>query len=103
VQSAVTGVVGNVSTGAYSALIQFETDAVGAYKQLAKLNPKDSITQYRLAQVAQGAGDTTVAVSAYEKFLKLAPDDPLAPTAKKALKQLKAQLAATATPATSKK
>jgi tetratricopeptide (TPR) repeat protein len=103
IQSAVTGQVGTLSSTAYSKIIELEGAAVGVYQQLAKLSPGDSVTQLRLAQVAQGAGNVSVAISAYKRFLKLAPDDPLAPSAKKVLKQLEQQQKATATPVTTHK
>ena len=58
-------------------------------RKLADLNPEDATTQYRLAQVAQSAGNNAEAISGYTAFLKLAPNDSLAPAARKALKQLK--------------
>jgi tetratricopeptide (TPR) repeat protein len=103
IQAAVSTVIGTTGTGAYSAIIQFESDAVSTYEKLGKLAPKDAQTQLQLAQVAGASGNTKVAIAAYTKFLKLAPDDPAASSAKKALKQLKAQVKATATPSTSKK
>jgi DNA-binding SARP family transcriptional activator len=103
IQAAVSSDVGTQSSDAYTKLVKFTTAAVGIYKQLAKLSPKDAITQLRLAQVAQSAGDSTTAIAAYKKFLQLAPTDPSAATAKKALKQLEAQQHPTATPATTKK
>ena len=103
IQSAVSSIIGTTGTGAYSAIIQFEAEAVTTYQTLAKLSPKNAQTQLQLAQVAAASGSTTVAIAAYEKFLKLAPNDPSAAAAKKALKQLKAQAKATATPSTSKK
>jgi predicted TPR repeat methyltransferase len=100
----VSGIVGTQASGAYQNIIKYESDAVGTYKQLAKLNPKDATTQLRLAQVAEGAGDATTAIASYNRFLQLAPDDPLAATAKKALKSLQAQQkASTATSTTSHK
>ena len=90
IQLAVSTSVSTQTSDAYGKIIQFETDAVGAYKQLAKLSPKDATTQIRLAQVAQGAGDAKTAIAAYKRFLKLAPDDPLAANARKTLKQLEA-------------
>jgi Flp pilus assembly protein TadD len=78
------------TSDAYAQYIATQGKAVVVYKRLAALNPKDATNQYRLAQVAQAAGSTSVAVAAYKKFLKLAPDDSLAPAAKKALKQLTA-------------
>jgi tetratricopeptide (TPR) repeat protein len=100
IQSAVSTSVNTQTSDAYGKIIQFETDAVGTYKTLAKLSPKDATTQLRLAQVAQGAGDSKTAIAAFKRFLRLAPDDPLAPTARKALKQLEAQQKASATTAT---
>jgi cytochrome c-type biogenesis protein CcmH/NrfG len=98
IQSAVTGDVGTLTNTASTKIIELEGDAVGVYQKLAKLSPADAVTQLRLAQVAQGAGNSTVAITAYTRFLKLAPDDPLAPSARKVLKQLEAQQKATATP-----
>ena len=101
--STVTQETGTLTTGAYTAIIQFGNDAVAAYQKLTKINPKDATLQLRLAQVAQGTGDAPTAVKAYEAFIRLAPDDPSVPAAKKSLKQLKAQLKATATPTSTKK
>jgi len=74
---------------AYSQVYTYLGDRQSAYKKLAKLNPKDANTQYELGQASQDAGDSKTAITAYTTFLKLAPDDPLAGTARKALKQLK--------------
>jgi Flp pilus assembly protein TadD len=101
IQSAVSSTVGPETSAAYGKIIQFATDAVGTYKQLAKLSPKDATTQLRLAQVAENAGDSATAVTAYRRFLQLAPDDPLAASAKTSLKRLEAQQKATAATATS--
>jgi tetratricopeptide (TPR) repeat protein len=103
IQSAVTGQISTLTSTAYTKIIRLESDAVGVYQKLAKLSPGDAVTQLRLAQVAQGAGNSTVAITAYTRFLKLAPDDPLAPSARKVLKQLKAQQKATATPVSTHK
>jgi cytochrome c-type biogenesis protein CcmH/NrfG len=103
IQSAVTGQISTLTSTAYTKIIQLESDAVGVYQKLAKLSPGDAVTQLRLAQVAQGAGNSTVAITAYTRFLKLAPDDPLAPSARKVLKQLEAQQKATATPVSTHK
>jgi tetratricopeptide (TPR) repeat protein len=103
IQTAVSTSVSTQTTDAYTKIIGFESEAVGTYKQLAKLSPKDAPTQLRLAQVAQGAGDTKTAIAAYKRFLQLAPDDPLAASAKKALKQLQPPKKATATPSTKRK
>ena len=74
---------------AYSNFQAAQRNAEGAYKKLAALNPSDATTQIQLGQAAQAAGDSATAVAAYEKFLKLAPTDPLAAQVKQALKGLK--------------
>jgi tetratricopeptide (TPR) repeat protein len=84
------------TTDAYSKYTDTQSKAVGVYKKLVDLNPKDATNQYRLAQVAQAANNSADAIAAYTAFLKLAPNDSLAPAAKKALKQLKQQTAPTA-------
>ena len=103
IQTAVSGSVSGLASASYSQIIQLESEAVTTYQQLAKLSPHDAITALRLAQLAQGAGNVKVAIGAYKRFLKLAPGDPLAATARTALKQLEAQQKATATPATTHK
>ena len=40
--------------------------------------PDDPAIQIELGQTAQNAGDVATAITAYERFLELAPDDPLA-------------------------
>jgi tetratricopeptide (TPR) repeat protein len=94
IESAISGVLGTQTTDAYNKIIQAETSAVGTYKQLAALSPKDATTQLRLAQVADAAGDATTAEIAYKRFLELAPQGPLAASAKKALKRLQQATAA---------
>ncbi len=61
---------------------------VSAYQRLAKLTPKDATTQLQLGQYAQAAGNNTVAIAAFKKFLKLAPTDVEAPTVRSNLKTL---------------
>jgi tetratricopeptide (TPR) repeat protein len=84
---------------AYTKYLDTQTKAVGVYKKIVALNPKDATNQYRLAQVAQQANNNADAITAYTAFLKLAPNDSLAPAAKKALKQLKTATAASASTA----
>jgi Flp pilus assembly protein TadD len=78
------------ASDAYSKLSGVETKAVAVYKKLIVLDPTDATRQIQLGEAAQNAGDTKTAIAAYRKFLKLAPDDPLAPTVKQQLKQLTA-------------
>jgi tetratricopeptide (TPR) repeat protein len=96
ISAAVSTSTSTDTTDAYSKYIDTQSKAVGVYKQLAALNPKDATNQYRLAQVAQAANNNAEAIAAYTTFLKLAPNDSLAPAAKKALKQLKTATAASA-------
>src|SRR5437870_509640 len=67
------------TTDAYSKYLDTQTKAVGVYKRIVALNPKDATNQYRLAQVAQSANNKPDAIAAYTAFLKLAPNDSLAP------------------------
>ncbi len=65
--------------------------AVFAYKDVVKLNPKDPGVQLQLARTAEQAQDTKTAVAAYKRFLKLAPEDPLAAPVRQRVKQLQQQ------------
>jgi tetratricopeptide (TPR) repeat protein len=62
--------------------------AVEQYRKIAQLHPKDPSVQLELASAAQSAGDVTTMIAAYKAFLKLAPDDPNAPSVRQQLKQL---------------
>jgi cytochrome c-type biogenesis protein CcmH/NrfG len=64
------------------------------YEQIAAASPKDPTVRLELAQAAEDAGDYATAISAYETFLKLAPDDPTSPEVRRILKQLRLQSAA---------
>lgn len=84
---------------AYSNYQSAQSNAVNVYKRLVALNPSDATTQIQLGQAAQAAGDSKTAIAAFQKFLKLAPNDPLAPQVKQALKSLQATPAITPTTA----
>ena len=71
-------------TSAYS-------QAVAAYQDVAKQSPSDASIQVALGQTAEQAGDTKTAIAAYKQFLKLAPDDSLAPAVKARIKTLQQQ------------
>jgi tetratricopeptide (TPR) repeat protein len=110
IQQAVSGSISSQTSYAYGKIITAYGGAVGVYKQLVKLSPKDATRQFQLAHTAEIAGDAKTAVAAYERTIALAPDGPYAAAAKKSLKGLKAQLkaqqkasAATATPTTKHK
>ncbi len=53
-------------------------DQVGVYKKLVVLDPQDANLLVQLGQAQQQTGDTAGAITSFETFLKLAPDDPLA-------------------------
>jgi cytochrome c-type biogenesis protein CcmH/NrfG len=67
-----------------------QSNVEDTYKRLAKLTPTDPNAQYQLAQAADAAGDTKVAVAAYKSVLKLVPakTDPLHSDAAQRLKTL---------------
>ena len=91
--TAVTEASQTALASSYSRYLDAQQKAVDAYVRLVELRPGDATNQYRLATLAQDAGQAQVAVEAYQKFLELAPNDALAPAAKEALAEL------TATPA----
>jgi tetratricopeptide (TPR) repeat protein len=63
--------------------------ALSVYEDLATLRPRDPTVQLELAQAAEAANDTDAALAAYERFLKLAPDDPSAPAIRDRIEQLR--------------
>jgi tetratricopeptide (TPR) repeat protein len=80
---------------AYSKMVTAFTKAESAYKRLATAaagTSQEANAQLQLAGAAQISGDTTTAVAAYTRFLKIAPDSPNAPAVRQTLKQLKASL-----------
>jgi tetratricopeptide (TPR) repeat protein len=68
--------------------------ALATYRRLEDALPNDPSVQVELGQAALNAGDATTAIAAFEKFLKLAPDDPQVPLVKEQIKQIKQQLVA---------
>jgi tetratricopeptide (TPR) repeat protein len=84
-------VAAEISQDTNQALSEVQTaaqSAVGTYKRMAAAAPRDPNIQLELAQAAQSTNDSATAIAAYEKFLKLAPNDPSAPDVKRLLKQL---------------
>ena len=63
--------------------------AVAAQTTVTELEPKDPAAWFRLGQIATAANDTTEAITAYEKFVKLAPADPLTKKVEEEIKRLK--------------
>jgi tetratricopeptide (TPR) repeat protein len=74
---------------------QASASAVDAYRRIAEASPGDPSVQLELAQAAEGAGDTATAVTAYETFLRLAPEDPTAPEVRRVLRELRQRSGAT--------
>ena len=95
IAAAVQKLVSTRQSTAYSSYQSAQANAVKAYKRLVALNPSDATTQIQLGQAAQAAGDSATAAAAFKKFLKLAPNDPLAPQVKQALKTLQSSPAVT--------
>ncbi len=58
-------------------------------KRIVRLNPKDANAQLNLGQAAQQAGNTQGAIAAYQRFIKLAPDDPTMALVKQQIKALR--------------
>jgi len=92
--AAVTAAAQTRISTAYTRLQSTAGKAQNAYEKLAALSPNDATLQIQLGQAAQTAGDTATAVVAYRRFLKLAPNDPLAPQVKRVIAALKASAAA---------
>ncbi len=99
ISAAVQQLSSSKQSTAYSNYRSAQSNAVGVYKRLVKLNPSDATTQVQLGQAAQAAGDTKTAIAAFRTFLELAPNDPLAPQVKQALKSLQSTPAITPTTA----
>jgi tetratricopeptide (TPR) repeat protein len=62
--------------------------AVGSWQHVTGLQPKNLNAWFQLAQAAQTAGNTTAAVSAYRRYLKLNPSSTSAPQIRAIIKQL---------------
>ena len=91
---AVTAETSAIAQNEQSKVATYLTQRVDVYKKLAAINPQDATTQLSLATAAIDASDTASAIAAYKAFLKLAPNDSQAPTARKTLKQLESQQSA---------
>ena len=90
IDQAVSTQANQAVTKAYTAAQTSFQKAEETYDRLAAAAPRDPNVQLELAQAAQQSGDIPKAIAAYEKFLKLAPDDPTAPIVKQQIAQLKA-------------
>ncbi|TML19378.1 MAG: tetratricopeptide repeat protein, partial [Actinobacteria bacterium] len=91
INAAVSSQVSQATNQAVSEEQSAAQSAVSTYKKIAAAaaNKGDKAqAELNLGQIAQQIGDTTTAIAAYKKFLKLAPTDPTAPDVKRLLKQL---------------
>jgi tetratricopeptide (TPR) repeat protein len=75
-------------------------NAQRTYGRIVKLAPRDPQLRLLLASAAEQAGDVRAAIGAYEQFLKLAPEDSSAPAVRRALKDLRKQVQASASSTT---
>jgi tetratricopeptide (TPR) repeat protein len=94
ISQAVSGDAGQRYQSAIDALRTTADRRVTAYGQVARLSPTEPAAQLQLADAATDAGNASVAITAYAKFIKLAPDDNQVPYAKSQIKTLQSQLAA---------
>jgi regulator of sirC expression with transglutaminase-like and TPR domain len=84
VKTAYTRRIQTVYTGIQTSLNR----AVATYQRVLKLNPKDPTLELQLAETAQFANKNEVALAAYRRFLRLAPDDTNATFVQQQIKQL---------------
>jgi tetratricopeptide (TPR) repeat protein len=90
ISSAVNARLSEAVNAALSEAQSASAQAVETYRRIAQASPREPSVQLELAQAAQNAGDSATAIAAYEKFVKIAPDDPTVPEVKRLIKELKA-------------
>jgi Flp pilus assembly protein TadD len=95
IDNAVSGQSNAQFNEAYSKMTTAYTQAVSAYKDVAKYHPNDPQVQVALGTTAEAANDLPTAIAAFQRALKLAPSDPSAAAIKARIKQLQQQSAAT--------
>ncbi|MBA2615629.1 MAG: tetratricopeptide repeat protein [Actinobacteria bacterium] len=61
------------------------------WQKVTKLQPEEASSFFELGRSAQQGGDTTLAITAFERYLELAPESPDAAQIRELLKQLKLQ------------
>jgi tetratricopeptide (TPR) repeat protein len=94
IYTAVSTLVNTEVGDAFSKTQSAYASAVKTYKRIVALSPTDSSAQFELAQTAEQANDIPTAIAAYERFAKLAPQDPTTPAVKQRVQQLRASQAA---------
>jgi cytochrome c-type biogenesis protein CcmH/NrfG len=93
IEQAITTLVSSRTSELSADLQQVLANAVATYKRLVLTDPANAQLQLQLGLAAQQAGDVGTVISAWGRFLELAPDDPSAPQIREALAQLTAQSA----------
>jgi tetratricopeptide (TPR) repeat protein len=87
----------------YTELIQraqaASKNAQRVYRRIAQVAPRDPQVQLQLANASEQAGDLPTAIAAYERFLRLAPEDSSAAAVRRALRDLRKQAQSSGTSA----
>jgi tetratricopeptide (TPR) repeat protein len=91
ISAAVNGRLSEAVNAALAEAQSASASAVDTYRRIAAAQPRDPNVQLELAQAATNANDTATAIAAYEKFLRIAPDDPTAPEVRRIVRELKKQ------------
>lgn len=81
------------ASDAYSKMVTAYSAAEKAYRRVvtvAKGTSEEPSAQLQLANAAQTAGDNSTAIEAYQRFLKISPDNPNAAAVRQTLAQLQA-------------
>jgi tetratricopeptide (TPR) repeat protein len=86
-----TSIVSKQESAALQRLGILNAQSEDAYKKLVKVAPDNATYQFQLASVADNLSDKKTAIAAYQAFLRLAPNDSLAPHARQRLKVLTAK------------
>jgi Flp pilus assembly protein TadD len=86
-QAAASQVNASVTNLAQTAQTAY-SGAVTSFQKVADLQPSNANAQFQLAQTAQTAGQNSVAVSAYKRYLKLNPNSSTAGAVRQLITQL---------------
>jgi tetratricopeptide (TPR) repeat protein len=79
------------SSEAQSRALEASRNEAAVYERLSGLLPDEAVIFLQLGQASFAAGDTDAAIAAWERFLKLAPEDPSAPLVEQQLEILKGE------------
>ena len=100
-QTAQESISSTVMAAASAKVTPLQTEATDAYQAavvaqriVTELEPTDPAAFFRLGQISSAANDSAVAIAAYKKFVKLAPNDPLTSKVKEEITRLEKAAAA---------